>query len=76
MNDVVSEARAALANLRAAREECCRAVTYSALRTAAIRLETAALDAEEVFAALLERIAPLAAAEGWVVRDGVLVEAA
>lgn len=61
-DDAVSEARAALANLRAAREECCRAVTYSALHASASKLETAALDAEEAFAALLERIAPLAAA--------------
>ena len=60
------KARAALANLRAAREECCRAVTYNSLHNAASGLETAALDAEEVFAALLERldaVAPLAAAE-------------
>lgn len=65
MNDVVSEARAALANLRAAREECCRAVTYSSLHTAASELETAALDAEEAIAAVLDRLdtlAPLAAA--------------
>lgn len=65
MSDDVADAREALANLRAARETCCRAVTYSALRAAAISLETAALDAEEAFAALLARldaVAPLAAA--------------
>ena len=66
MSDDVADAREALANLRAARETCCRAVTYNSLHAAASRLETAALDAEEAIEALLARLdalAPLAAAE-------------